>query len=149
MTKRFFQLSMLALAITFASCCHKKVKLWQPNPPYPGLEIKMSKFTINAGRDTILVLSNGTSITIPAGTMVNSEGVAVTGTYDLLYREFHDAVDIMLAGIPMDFNSMGQNRTLQTAGMFEIDALQNNNKLKIADGKDIDVRFAKIGRAHV
>ncbi len=141
-SKRLFQLAAIVVAITFTSCCHKKDKLWQPNPPYPGLEVKMSTYTINTNRDTVLVLSNGTSISIPAGAMVTKDGKPVDGSYELRYREFHDAVDILLSGIPMDFNTMGQNRTLQTAGMFEIDALQNNLKLKIADGKDINVRFA-------
>ncbi|MHC1704266.1 MAG: hypothetical protein AB9846_10195 [Tenuifilaceae bacterium] len=140
--KKFYQLAVICIAVVLFVSCKKEANLWQPKPPYPGLEVKIASFTINTAKDTILVLSNGTAISIPAGIMVDAEGVAITGLYELLYREFHDAIDIMLSGIPMDFNSMGEKRTLQTAGMFEIDAIQNNKKLRISDGKSIDVRFA-------
>jgi len=140
--KKFYQLAVIFIAVVLFVSCKKEANLWQPKPPYPGLEVKISSHTINAAKDTILVLSNGTAINIPAVTMVDADGTAITGSYELLYREFHDAIDIMLSGIPMDFNSMGEKRTLQTAGMFEIDAIQNSKKLRISDGKSIDVRFA-------
>lgn len=141
-TKRLIQLAALFAALFFVNACKKEPKLWIPSPPYPGLEIKLSSYTINAGKDTVLVLSNGTAISIPAGALLTAEGKVVTGTYELLYRELHDAVDIFLAGIPMEFNSIGQNRVLRTAGMFELDAEQDGVNLRIADDKRINIRFA-------
>jgi len=140
-SKRSIQLVLLLGAIIFMSAC-KKEKQWQPNPPYPGLEVKMTNYTINSSKDTILLLSNGTSISIPANAMVTSDGKTINGSYEFGYREFHDAIDIMLSGIPMEISSMGAKRTLQTAGMFEMKAEQNGAKLKIADSKKIDIRFA-------
>lgn len=135
-------LAAIVLALIASVSCKKEVKLWQPNPPYPGLEVMMSKYIIDPDKDTVLMLSNGSSIAIPAKVMVNSEGQIVNGTYDLYYREFHDAVDILLSGIPMEIYSMGQSRVFQTAGMFELVAQQDGRKLNLAEGKNIDIRFA-------
>ncbi len=133
---------LLLITLTLSNACKKSVELWQPIPPYPGLEMKLSSYTINANTDTVLILSNGTSISIPAGAMVTGEGQTVTGTYELQYREFHDAIDILLAGIPMEFTSVGERRVFRTAGMFEMKAQQNGSNIKIAENKKIDVRFA-------
>ncbi len=133
-------LGILAVALIQLNFSCKKA--FSPLPPYPGMEIKMTSFTINPQKDTAIVLANGTIITYEAGALVKEDGSVVNGNVDLLYREFHDAVDIFLAGIPMDYYSMGEKRTLQTAGMFEIDAQQGLEKLKIADNKNINVRLA-------
>jgi len=140
--KKLIPTAALIAALMFANSCKKGAGLWQPNPPYPGLEVKITSFTIDAGKDTVLVLSNGTSIAVPAGAMVNPEGQTVTGTYELLYREFHDAVDILLSGIPMEIRSAGQKQVFQTAGMFEVNAQQHDRKIQLGEGKSIDIRFA-------
>jgi hypothetical protein len=139
-TIRLIQFVAVIAALSLFSSC--KNKTWHPNPPYPGLEVKMTSYTLDAGKDTVLTLSNGTSLSIRANTMLTEDDKPIAGSYELLYREFHDAVDILLAGIPMEFKSMGQSRTMQTAGMFELDALQNGKKLKINEGENIGVRFA-------
>jgi len=135
-------ISVLFVSLILASSCKKEVKTWQPNPPYPGLEVKMLSFSIDASKDTVIKLPNGTSISIPAESMEGMDGVAIKGKYTLQYREFHDAVDILLSGIPMDISIMGERQTLRTAGMFEIDAMQGDSKLRIVEGKSVDVRFA-------
>lgn len=101
----------------------------------------MKSFIINADADETISLPSGTTIFIPSGTFVGPDGNPITGEYELLYREFHDAIDVLLSGIHMDFYSMGQKRTFQTAGMFHIDAKQGDQQLRIAEGKKIDVRF--------
>lgn len=141
-TRKWILLTVLFVALIITNGCKKGSKLWSPTPPYPGLEIPLSKYTINANKDTVLMLPNGTSISIPAGAMVTAEGQLVTGSYELQYREFHDAIDIMLAGIPMEINSVGEKRVLRTAGMFEMNALQIGANIRIAENKVIDVRFA-------
>mgnify|MGYP003583410250 FL=1 len=131
--------SLLLVTILINYSCKKT---FTPLPPYPGMEVKLTSFNIDSQKDTAIVLSNGTIITYTAGSLIKNNGDAVSGNVELLYREFHDAVDIFLAGIPMDYNSMGEKRTMQTAGMFEIDATQGDSELKIADGKSIKVSLA-------
>jgi len=142
-TKRVIQLAVLATSLLLAGACQKKSSdTWKANPPYPGMELKMSSFMLNAERDTSIVMPSGTTIAIPAGAIVMQDGTPTKGNYELLYREFHDAVDIFLAGIPMEYQSMGEKRIFQTAGMFDIDAQQNGVKLRMADGKQMQIRFA-------
>ncbi len=136
------KLTLWILAIAFIQLNFSCKKSYSPLPPYPGMEIKMTTFSIDSQKDTAIVLANGTIITYNAGALVKADGSPVSGNVDILYREFHDAVDIFLAGIPMDYNSMGEKRTMQTAGMFEIDAQQGTEKLRIADDKNIHVKLA-------
>jgi hypothetical protein len=132
-------ISLLSVAMIWS--CTKKKEDWKPNPPFKGLEIATNIISINPNVDTVLTFASGTSITIPAGSIVKTDGTPVTGKYDLLYREFHDAMDIFLSGIPMSYDSLGQKYTFQTAGMFEIDARAGEEKLRIADDKTIDVKL--------
>ncbi len=130
---------VIIIASFFASC--SKEKFWTPTPPLPGLEKQMTVFNINPLKDTLLILESETMIFIPAGAMKSKDGKPIDGEYELHYREFHDGLDIFLAGITMDFNSMGEQRHFQTAGMFQIYAYQNGEELKLADDKSIDIRF--------
>ncbi len=136
------QFALVLGLLSFAACCNKGSDNWKPNPPYQGLETQMTAFSINPLRDTVLILPSGTSLTIPHGSFVDAGGNPVSGNVDVLYREFHDAVDILLAGITMDYNSMDEKRTLTTAGMFELDAKSKGQQLAVAKGKKIDVRLA-------
>ncbi len=131
----------LALLATLILGCKKTEQPWEPTPPFPGLEKSLTSYSINANTDTLLYLSDGTSLVIKAGTFSTLDGLPVDGEIELLYREFHDALDIFLAGIHMDFNSMGEKRTFQTGGMFEIDAQKDGEKLRIAENKSVDIKF--------
>ena len=66
-------------------------------------------------------------------------GNVVSGDVTLRFREYHDALDVFLSGIPMDYTCQGEKRNFQTAGMFEIRAKQNDRKLQLAGGKQIEV----------
>ena len=137
--KMLFIAAAVCLAILFNGC--KKSGTWKASPPFPGLEKPLTSFVINSDSDTTILLPGGTSITVAKGTLVKADGSAVSGEIEIFYRDFHDAIDVLLAGIHMDFYSMGQRRTFQTAGMFQIDAQQNGQPLRIAEGKQIDIRF--------
>jgi len=134
---------LIFIAILAANTgCQKQTKVaWQPQPPYPGLEIPKTSFQIDNTADTTLLMSNGTSVFIPSDCFTTAKGDSVAGEVTILYREFHDAVDIFLSGIPMDFTSMGEKRYFRTAGMFEIDAELNGEKGILKTGKTIDVRM--------
>lgn len=134
------KLISIILVSMIVSC--KSSKNWEPQPLIPGMEVQFNTFTINSQADTTLLLPNGTSIFIPGKCFKNSKEAVVIDSVTILYREFHDAVDIMLSGIPMEFISMGEKRYFSTAGMFEIDAKAKGEKLSIVDGKSIRVRMA-------
>jgi hypothetical protein len=142
--KRKFYLLGVILLFLFFTACIKRDTYWFPQPPVAGLEVPRKSFIIDPTKDTLLILKNGTEIFVPAGALVNLDGKPVEGEFQLRYREFHDALDILLSGIHMDFYSMGERRTFQTAGMLEIDARQGESVLEISAGHRIDIRMASM-----
>ena len=99
-------------------------------------------YTLNATKGDTLFSHLGTRIIIPPLSLVDNSEKTVTDEVTIKYREYHDALDVFLSGIPMDYNSNGEKLTFQTAGMFEIKAEQNGKELKLAEGNKIDIRFA-------
>ncbi|MBU0764668.1 MAG: hypothetical protein KJ607_07530, partial [Bacteroidetes bacterium] len=111
-------------------------------PPLPGLQPEFNRFTADASAGAELSIPSGTTIIIPENAFADSSGNPVNGIVDIRYREFHDAVDILLSGIPMKYETGDKSRNMQTAGMFEIHADKDGRELRIADGKSITVRMA-------
>lgn len=142
MKKKLLPIAVVAVATVFLWSCQREAKLWEPTPPIPGLEIVPQEYSIIPTADTLLVTPSGTTLFIPANCFVRVDGKEMEGEITVTYREFHDAIDIMLAGIHMDFYSMGERRIFTTAGMFEIDARNGDNKVTFAEDKEIDIRFA-------
>lgn len=129
----------LLLGVLLLAACSSGSKI---QAPYPGLDIPFSGFNFDANRDTTIMLSNGTVITYSAGTLVDLDGNPIQGRIELSYRELHHAADIFLSGIPMEIEVQNGRGTLQTAGMFEINAHQGEKQLKIAEGRSIGMQFA-------
>lgn len=138
-------LLLLSVAAVF-SCrqirevSHNNFKL---QPPIPALDPEFSEFSLTAEQGGEFSLPSGTKIIVPSAALVHKDGSAVTGAVNLTYREFHDAPDAFMAGIPLTYtDDKGQHRMMQTAGMFEIRANQNGEELAIANGKNITVNLA-------
>lgn len=99
------------------------------NPPVAECDIKNTGFIIPANADTVLTYQSGSKIQIPANAFLNENGQVVTGEVELKYREFHDIDDVFIAGIPMTYDSAGEQYHFETAGMMEISAWQNGKQL--------------------
>ncbi len=99
-------------------------------------------YIIDPVRDTTLVYSTGSQIKIPAHVFVDATGNEITGAVELRYREFHNVGEILLSEIPMTYDSAGAEYTFESAGMFEIQAFQDNSPLFIADQEAIEVKLA-------
>lgn len=112
------------------------------DPPIPELAGKFQEFEIDNSKGEVLKIASGTSITIPAGALLGQDGKPVEGKVKIKYREFHDAIDVWLSGIPMDYQNGSVKETFQTAGMFEIRGEKDGEALQIADGKGLLVRMA-------
>ncbi|MCC6690821.1 MAG: hypothetical protein IT235_04750 [Bacteroidia bacterium] len=107
------------------------------DPPVRALDIVADKFVLNTERDTAIVYKTGSIVEIPANSFVDSDGNDVKGEVELRYREFHDPIDIMLSGIPMDYDSAGTIYQFESAGMLEALAYQDNKPLRLKPGKTI------------
>jgi hypothetical protein len=110
-------------------------------PPLENINVPQQSFAIEATEAHTLTLDNGTSIHVPAGILVDANNQPVEGKVDLSYREFHDAADILMSGIPMQYDSAGQSFVFQTAGMIEIRASQQGQPVFIAEGQAIDLKL--------
>ena len=96
------------------------------NAPLPNLDIHFTNYSIDTQRDTVLIYETGSIINIPKNAFLDNEGNIITGKVDIEYREFSNAFDIYLGGIPMQYDSAGTNMIFETAGMLEINATSNN-----------------------
>lgn len=148
MKSKALNLSIFLLLISFVFvACSKKdggssfksikplVKEWNPS---------FEVFKFNGEKEQQFVLKTGTKITILANAIIDDAGNPVKGEIELKYREFADAIDVALAGIPMQYRSknFGSNKMLTTAGMFEINAEQKGKSLKINPDKKIKIELA-------
>lgn len=134
---------LLAIVAVLSVCaCNSVENKINITPPLPGLETAYTTFEIDPSQDQLLEMPSGTNITIRANTLTDANSNLVNGKVSLQYREYHDAVDILLSGIPMDYTVQGQKRTMQTAGMFDIKAEQNGQALGLKNGATFRVDLA-------
>jgi hypothetical protein len=141
----FANISVLAFAIyscTVAKDKKLKEKIAVIKPPFEGVDVPMNNFSFDASKDAKIETKEGTIITIPANSLVDSKGKKVKGKVDLTYRSINSPAEIIASGIPMTYDSSGVSYDFISAGMFEIGANQGSEKLEIAKGKNIDVDFA-------
>ncbi len=97
--------------------------------PIEGLNVTYTKYMVNSNTGDTLDYSTGSKIMIPPGAFTDSNGVTVTGDVELRYREFHDVAAFFAAGIPMTYDSAAVQYHFESAGMLEITAYQNGERL--------------------
>ncbi len=103
-------------------------------------------FMIDVAKDTTLLYNTGSLIKIPANSFVDALGNKVEGLVELKYREFHNVGEIILAGIPMTYDSAGTQYHFESAGMFEMNAFQNGQPVFIANAKSIEVNLVSLNK---
>lgn len=111
-------------------------------PPLPGQETPYTTYRISAKNGGVIEYATGSSIVIPANAFKHSDGQSVSDSVDIKYREFHNPLDIFLSGIPMEYDSAGVERNLESAGMLEIRAEDNGKDLVLNSETSIDVNLA-------
>lgn len=142
-------LCVFSVLLLTATSCHKAGvddhhPDRQPEPvkaPFPGLDPEYTSFAFDNAKADTFRLGSGTRIAVPRHAFVDSAGNVVEGGINIRYREFHSALDIFLAGVPMHIGEGANRRQLQTAGMFEMRASKDGTRLSLAEDKSIDVRF--------
>ncbi len=112
------------------------------NPPLPELNAKSDNFLVDNTKDTTIVYKTGSIIHVPANVFRGKDGKEPKGKVKVCYREFHDQVDFIFSGIPMDYDSAGIKRPFESAGMFEVLAYENDSTpLVLKDGKTLSVNL--------
>lgn len=109
--------------------------------PLDGYDPNYEIFSIDCSKDQTITTKSGSVIFIPAHSLTDSVGNIVEGIADIHYKEYRDQVDIFESGIPMEYDSAGSSYTFESAGMLDIKGIQNDQPLKIAKEKNIDLLF--------
>lgn len=112
-------------------------------PPFNGLAPSASVFVIeDHSQPQRFELPGGTTLEVPAFAFSLPDGSTVSHPVQLRYQEFHEAAEIIAAGIPMRVKGEnGEEGWMQTAGMFEISASSQGQEVDIADGKSVGIGF--------
>lgn len=111
-------------------------------PPIAALNApKFASFTIDTEKGGAYEYPNGSKLVVPASAFANDYGRLIEGEVTVHYREMHDFVDFFTSGVPMVYDSAGQQYNLRSAGMVEIYAEQNGQAVKLAAGKSIDIEL--------
>jgi len=139
--KAIASIHLLFVLFLLINSCKNGVKMGIVSP-MPEFDKSYTLFSVDAQKGGVFQYQTGSEITIPPDGFADSLGNPVTGTVTLKYREMHDAVDIFLTGIDLNYDTAGTKEILKTAGMFEIRALQQGKNLTFAKGKKANVKMA-------
>ena len=108
---------------------------------------QVQEFSVDGSRDTTILFNSGSLIKIQANTFVDSARNPIVGLVELKYREFHNVGEIILARIPMTYDSAGTEYHFESAGMFELNAFQNGKPVFITNDKSIEVSLASLDKS--
>ncbi|MEQ8705931.1 MAG: hypothetical protein RIC19_18525 [Phaeodactylibacter sp.] len=101
-----------------------------------------ANFRVNTAKGGVYEYPSGSKLVVPAAAFANDYGQLIGGEVDVFYREMHDYVDFFTSGIPMRYDSAGNAFQLESAGMIELYAEQNGQRVQLAVGKKIDIELA-------
>lgn len=108
-------------------------------PPLPGKDIAFTSYRISFKDGGIIEYPTGSRIIIPPSAFSKNDQSIISDSVLIRYREFHDAASIFLSGIPMNYDSAGISRTLESAGMIEIHAFDGDQEITVAPQKKINI----------
>jgi hypothetical protein len=100
-------------------------------PALTWTNLPYEKFEFDAAIGDTLFTQNGSILVFPANALVNSKGEIVQGKIEVQSREFNDALDYSIAGVPMAYDSAGIKYTFISSGMIDIKANQNGEALQV------------------
>lgn len=109
------------------------------NSPKKEWDVERKEFIIDNNSDTVIRYETGSIISIPKNSFENTKGEAVEGHITVKYREFHNAMEVAISGIPMN---LGDTAKLISGGMFEIRAQKEGGELLLKQGSGLNVQLA-------
>jgi len=110
--------------------------------PIKGMEEPFATYKLSLKDGGIINYKTGSVVRIPANAFLNASGKQISDSIEIKYREFHNALDIFLSGIPMKYDSAGTPFVLESAGMIEILAFDKGEQLRLDEKKPIEIKMA-------
>lgn len=113
------------------------------NPPIKEMDPAYETIELDPIMGGVFTVPNtfNSKLIIPPQIFVDEKRKTISTKVQIKYREFQDAVDIYLAGIPMDYDAAGMQKRFETAGMFDIRAYSEGKEVFIDSGKVMRVIF--------
>lgn len=111
----------------------------RPLPHLPSPATKSRTLAAHSGG--VIDFPSGSRLVVPASAFMDDKGRLVGGDVQVHYRELYDYVDFFVSGIPLAYDSAGLYRYLESAGMVEVYAEQEGQRLRLAPGKAIQVEL--------
>jgi outer membrane protein assembly factor BamB len=93
-------------------------------------------FTANSSNNISLQGSKGSRFVFSANAFVTLDGQPVTGNVTIEVKEILKPIDMILSNMP----TMSDGKPLESGGQFYIRATQNNQELKLAPGRKVEVK---------
>ena len=112
-------------------------------PLIPEIDKMSQVFTVDPSERIELLCNDGALLTIPANTIVDTNGKLVQGPVNIHYRSFMDSYSIIASGIPMHMKTKDGMGHFQTAGMFEVLASKDGEMLNLKKGEQISISREK------
>lgn len=100
-------------------------------PPIKGVDVPYETFSFLAEVGDTVYTKNGSIIVFPKSAVLDKKGNAAKGSIRVKIREFNDPFDYSIAGIPMQYDSVGIKYNFISSGMIDIKAYQNNELLYV------------------
>ena len=135
-------IAIMTLGVWFFNTQKKKSTVVEPQKiNLPTNSNLLTRYQINNDKDTVLMATNGSKITINAHSFEDLNGKPVDGWVEINYREIKNPAQILLSGISMEYDSGGVKRDFESAGMFEIYGSAKGAPIKISAGKSLKVKM--------
>lgn len=85
--------------------------------------------------------ATGTSVFIPANSMIHADGRPVRGEVEFELREYRSIPEYMMSGIPMHYADERGSHFFNSGGMFDLRVNQEGEQLLMEAGQACDVQF--------
>ncbi len=109
-----------------------------------GINLKYEIYPLNPNQcGTFVYNRSGSTICVPPNSLERADNKPLTDV-KIYYREFHNAEDIVAGDISMNAMIDGKIKTLETVGMFDIQAFDGQTPLRIKAGQKIQVRMGSM-----
>jgi hypothetical protein len=128
----------LAKAYTATSAVKHRIK-----PPLKDVDVPYKSFHYKAEKGATLTYGNS-HVRIPENSLVDKTGKLVKGDVNIQYREFHTPLDFFVSGIPMTYDSGGQQYTFESDGMFDIKGYHNGEEVYVKPGKQLSMDISSM-----
>lgn len=132
-------LGLIAVAICITQCQVSQNSISSIATPFENSLMEPNRFEIDNKTGGHFETAEGTTIDVPAHCFVDQNGNPIDGEVDLVFREFHRPEEVLISGIPMQYEKDGKGGNLVTAGMFEIKGTHKKQPVEFAEGKAVDI----------